>query len=118
MTGSRQSQAIETGDVSCSQAPPGRSASYDAVVVGASLAGCTTATLIARAEATFASLKPPQRTELARAQATRLHLERGQPSEQRVRSAPRVHAPNERFHLPNFYRGIESIITFFEELGK
>ncbi|MGH9588048.1 MAG: dipeptidase [Acidobacteriaceae bacterium] len=29
-----------------------------------------------------------------------------------------LHAPNEKFHLANFYRGIESIITFFEELGK
>ncbi|HLH36470.1 MAG TPA: dipeptidase [Alloacidobacterium sp.] len=29
-----------------------------------------------------------------------------------------LHAPNEKFHLPNFYRGIESIITFFEELGR
>src|SRR5277367_4384832 len=27
-----------------------------------------------------------------------------------------LHAPNEKFHLANFYRGIESIITFFEEL--
>jgi acetylornithine deacetylase/succinyl-diaminopimelate desuccinylase-like protein len=29
-----------------------------------------------------------------------------------------LHAPNEKFHLANFYRGIESVITFFEELGK
>jgi acetylornithine deacetylase/succinyl-diaminopimelate desuccinylase-like protein len=29
-----------------------------------------------------------------------------------------LHAPNEKFHLANFYRGIESIIVFFEELGK
>jgi acetylornithine deacetylase/succinyl-diaminopimelate desuccinylase-like protein len=29
-----------------------------------------------------------------------------------------LHAPNEKFHLANFYRGIESIIIFFEELGK
>ena len=28
-----------------------------------------------------------------------------------------LHAPNEKFHIANFYRGIESIITFFEELG-
>src|SRR5579871_142306 len=28
-----------------------------------------------------------------------------------------LHAPNEKFHIPNFYRGIESIITFFENLG-
>jgi acetylornithine deacetylase/succinyl-diaminopimelate desuccinylase-like protein len=29
-----------------------------------------------------------------------------------------LHAPNEKFHLANFYRGIESVIVFFEELGK
>jgi acetylornithine deacetylase/succinyl-diaminopimelate desuccinylase-like protein len=29
-----------------------------------------------------------------------------------------LHAPNEKFHLANFSRGIETIITFFEELGK
>jgi acetylornithine deacetylase/succinyl-diaminopimelate desuccinylase-like protein len=29
-----------------------------------------------------------------------------------------LHAPNEKFHLANFHRGIETIITFFEELGK
>jgi acetylornithine deacetylase/succinyl-diaminopimelate desuccinylase-like protein len=28
-----------------------------------------------------------------------------------------LHAPNEKFHIANFYRGIESIIVFFEELG-
>jgi acetylornithine deacetylase/succinyl-diaminopimelate desuccinylase-like protein len=28
-----------------------------------------------------------------------------------------LHAPNEKFHIPNFYRGIESIIRFFERLG-
>lgn len=28
-----------------------------------------------------------------------------------------LHAPNEKFHLANFYRGIESVIAFFEELG-
>src|ERR1041385_6244242 len=28
-----------------------------------------------------------------------------------------LHAPNEKFHIPNFYRGIESIIGFFEKLG-
>jgi acetylornithine deacetylase/succinyl-diaminopimelate desuccinylase-like protein len=28
-----------------------------------------------------------------------------------------LHAPNEKFHIANFYRGIESIIAFFEELG-
>ena len=29
-----------------------------------------------------------------------------------------LHAPNEKFNLANFYRGIESVISFFEELGK
>ncbi len=29
-----------------------------------------------------------------------------------------LHAPNEKFHLPNFYRGIESLIRFFTILGK
>jgi acetylornithine deacetylase/succinyl-diaminopimelate desuccinylase-like protein len=28
-----------------------------------------------------------------------------------------LHAPNEKFHIANFYRGIESIIRFFELLG-
>lgn len=28
-----------------------------------------------------------------------------------------LHAPNEKFHLANFYRGIDSIIRFFEETG-
>ena len=28
-----------------------------------------------------------------------------------------LHAPNEKFHIPNFYRGIESICMFFERLG-
>jgi acetylornithine deacetylase/succinyl-diaminopimelate desuccinylase-like protein len=28
-----------------------------------------------------------------------------------------LHAPNEKFHIPNFYRGIESIIRLFEKLG-
>ena len=28
-----------------------------------------------------------------------------------------LHAPNEKFHIANFYRGIESIILFFERLG-
>ena len=27
-----------------------------------------------------------------------------------------LHAPNEKFHLPNFYRGIESYIHFFANL--
>lgn len=29
-----------------------------------------------------------------------------------------LHAPNEKFHIANFYRGIESIILFFEEVGR
>jgi acetylornithine deacetylase/succinyl-diaminopimelate desuccinylase-like protein len=29
-----------------------------------------------------------------------------------------LHAPNEKFHIPNFYRGIESIILFLEDLGQ
>jgi acetylornithine deacetylase/succinyl-diaminopimelate desuccinylase-like protein len=29
-----------------------------------------------------------------------------------------LHAPNEKFHIPNFYRGIESIIRYFEKLGE
>jgi acetylornithine deacetylase/succinyl-diaminopimelate desuccinylase-like protein len=29
-----------------------------------------------------------------------------------------LHAPNEKFHIPNFYRGIESVIRFFTILGK
>jgi acetylornithine deacetylase/succinyl-diaminopimelate desuccinylase-like protein len=29
-----------------------------------------------------------------------------------------LHAPNEKFHLPNFYRGIEALCRFFEILGK
>lgn len=29
-----------------------------------------------------------------------------------------LHAPNERFHLPNFYRGIDSYIRFFAHLGR
>jgi acetylornithine deacetylase/succinyl-diaminopimelate desuccinylase-like protein len=29
-----------------------------------------------------------------------------------------LHAPNEKFNIDNFHRGIESIILFFEELGK
>jgi len=28
-----------------------------------------------------------------------------------------LHAPNEKFHIANFHRGIETIITFFEALG-
>ncbi|MGD0975550.1 MAG: dipeptidase [Candidatus Korobacteraceae bacterium] len=29
-----------------------------------------------------------------------------------------LHAPNEKFHIPNFYRGIESLIRLFTILGK
>ena len=28
-----------------------------------------------------------------------------------------LHAPNEKFHIANFYRGIESIIRFLQKLG-
>jgi acetylornithine deacetylase/succinyl-diaminopimelate desuccinylase-like protein len=28
-----------------------------------------------------------------------------------------LHAPNEKFHIPNFYRGIESLIRFFQKIG-
>jgi acetylornithine deacetylase/succinyl-diaminopimelate desuccinylase-like protein len=28
-----------------------------------------------------------------------------------------LHAPNEKIHIPNFHRGIESVIRFFEEAG-
>lgn len=28
-----------------------------------------------------------------------------------------LHAPNEKLHLPNFYRGIETVIAFFEEMA-
>ncbi len=28
-----------------------------------------------------------------------------------------LHAPNEKFHIPNFHRGIETICSFFEKLG-
>ena len=28
-----------------------------------------------------------------------------------------IHAPNEKFHIPNFHRGIETICLFFEKLG-
>jgi acetylornithine deacetylase/succinyl-diaminopimelate desuccinylase-like protein len=30
----------------------------------------------------------------------------------------RIHAPNEKFHLPNFYRGIETIIWFLCEISR
>jgi acetylornithine deacetylase/succinyl-diaminopimelate desuccinylase-like protein len=29
-----------------------------------------------------------------------------------------LHAPNEKFHIPNFYRGIESIIRFLQKVGE
>jgi acetylornithine deacetylase/succinyl-diaminopimelate desuccinylase-like protein len=29
-----------------------------------------------------------------------------------------LHAPNEKFHLPNFYRGIEAVARFLELVGK
>ena len=29
-----------------------------------------------------------------------------------------IHAPNEKFHIPNFYKGIESLVRFFHVLGK
>jgi acetylornithine deacetylase/succinyl-diaminopimelate desuccinylase-like protein len=29
----------------------------------------------------------------------------------------RLHSPNEKFHLPNFYRGIETSIRFMEVFG-
>jgi acetylornithine deacetylase/succinyl-diaminopimelate desuccinylase-like protein len=29
----------------------------------------------------------------------------------------RLHSPNEKFHLPNFYKGIETVIRFIELLG-
>jgi acetylornithine deacetylase/succinyl-diaminopimelate desuccinylase-like protein len=29
-----------------------------------------------------------------------------------------LHSPNEKFHLPNFYRGIETVIRFMELVGE
>ncbi|MEJ2367853.1 MAG: dipeptidase [Acidobacteriota bacterium] len=29
-----------------------------------------------------------------------------------------IHGPNEKFHIPNFYRGIDSLILFFERLAE
>ena len=29
-----------------------------------------------------------------------------------------LHAPNEKFHIPNFYRGMESVARFMALLGK
>ena len=28
-----------------------------------------------------------------------------------------IHAPNEKFHIPNFYKGIESVVRFLSILG-
>jgi acetylornithine deacetylase/succinyl-diaminopimelate desuccinylase-like protein len=28
-----------------------------------------------------------------------------------------IHAPNEKFHIPNFYKGIESLVRFLSILG-
>jgi hypothetical protein len=28
-----------------------------------------------------------------------------------------IHGPNERFHLPNFHKGIETSIRFLSEMG-
>lgn len=30
----------------------------------------------------------------------------------------RIHAPNEKFHLPNFFKGIETCIRFYDELSQ
>lgn len=30
----------------------------------------------------------------------------------------RMHAPNEKFHLPNFYRGITTCIAFLDEIRR
>lgn len=30
----------------------------------------------------------------------------------------RLHSPNEKFHIPNFYKGIETVIRFLETLGE
>jgi acetylornithine deacetylase/succinyl-diaminopimelate desuccinylase-like protein len=32
--------------------------------------------------------------------------------------ADNLHAPNEKFHLPNFYRGIEAVAHYMELLAK
>jgi acetylornithine deacetylase/succinyl-diaminopimelate desuccinylase-like protein len=29
-----------------------------------------------------------------------------------------LHAPNEKFHIANFHRGIETLILFFESLAR
>ena len=29
-----------------------------------------------------------------------------------------LHAPNEKFHLPNFYGGIEAVVRYFDLLGQ
>ena len=33
-------------------------------------------------------------------------------------SDDRVHSPNEKFHLPNFYRGIETVARFMNALSE
>ena len=30
----------------------------------------------------------------------------------------RIHAPNEKFHLPNFHKGIETSIRFLAEMSR
>jgi acetylornithine deacetylase/succinyl-diaminopimelate desuccinylase-like protein len=30
----------------------------------------------------------------------------------------RIHSPNERFYLPNFFRGVETIIRFLDDYGR
>jgi len=32
-------------------------------------------------------------------------------------ASDRIHGPNERFHLPNFHRGVETSIRFLSEMG-
>jgi hypothetical protein len=34
-----------------------------------------------------------------------------------ARSDDRIHAPNEKFHLPNFYNGIATCIWFLAAMG-
>jgi len=29
-----------------------------------------------------------------------------------------LHAPNEKFHIANYYRGIESLVRYFEKLAQ
>jgi len=28
-----------------------------------------------------------------------------------------LHAPNEKFHIPNFYKGIETVIRFIQQIA-